>query len=156
MRRTVLIVAGFLVTLPAVSLANGWAVFEDRCLAPMEHFMPGIAEGLAPHAGADAARYVAELVNAPTLSFETGVAGVILHLSEGPVCTVSVSAGETRAREAALSWQAAALRSGRYVETPDGALESNLWREPRLAVQIVVDAPGGRAVFTALETDLES
>ncbi len=141
------------------AVAGGWAVFEARCLAPMEHFMPGVVDGLAPYEPSDGDRDgdgAEAQAGLPTKSFRTPLEGTVLHLSSGPVCTVSVSNAGQAEGDAALAWRDAALQSGRYVETADGTLESNLWREPRLPVRLIIDRPGGRAVFIALETDLES
>ena len=114
--------------------------------------MPGRTDGLRP-TEANAAGDAAE---EGTLVFKAGRDGAILQVSPGPICRVSVESANSDLLRPALDWQAEALASGRYVETADGALESNLWREPRLAVRILVDQTRGITVFSAEETDLES
>ena len=70
---------------------------------------------------------------------------------------MTVRAPDTAFGMQARGWRSRMLAEGRY-ERLDGdeRLLSTLWREPRLAVDILLNMQSGQAELTAEETDLES
>ncbi|MEM0947862.1 MAG: hypothetical protein AAGK37_10675 [Pseudomonadota bacterium] len=137
-----------LIGVPGVVAAEPWDVIAERCLAPMERFIPGQIEGITQIGGVAPAD--------DTLSFDIGRAGAAPRVSTGSISEVSVEVAEEIALGPAQSWRVEAQATDRYVETADGVLEAHIWRKPRLSVRIEHDEETGRAVFTAEETDLES